>query len=227
MIIKIRIQTAIRQSLLPAVKIKDIGPAVKALSPLPGQIQSLSQTPVAPGKHALHDAGLAVMVLQEHVFYTGRFNQQSLFSPNLCQRILRHPLKRGIGLWYKRRNADRDLATALPRDLLIFPLHLAGQLRNGHYILVRLTRQTDHKVQLDLFPAIGKGRADRLQQVVFRHALVNHIPHSLTAGLRRKSKPALPHRLHLLRHIDAEGINTQTGQRHADFFLFEILDHFI
>ena len=188
-IIKIRIQSAILQRLLPAFKIKHIRPAVKALPALPGQIQRLAQTAVATGEDTFHNTGLSVMILEGNIFDPCRFNQKTLLPANLLQRILRCPLKRRIGFRHKGGRTDGYLAAPFACNLFKLPLYLFRQLGNGQHVLICLTGQADHEIQFNFFPAVGKGRAHRMQQVFFRNALVDYVTHPLTARLRRKARP--------------------------------------
>ena len=167
------------------------------------------------------------MILERDILHTSSLDQQSLFPMDLLQRILRRPLECRVRLRHKGRSAYRNLAAALACNLLKLPLHLPCQLRNGKHILICFAGKPDHKIQLHLFPSVFKGCAHRMEQVFFRNAFVDHIPHPLAAGFRRKSQPAFTNRLHLFRHIHAEGVDAQAGQGHADFPIFKVCNHFI
>ena len=68
-------------------------------------------------------------------------------------------------------------------------------------VLVRLSRKTQHKIQLDLVPASVKGHGGSDHDVILRDAFVDDIPKPLGPGFRRKGQRALPDILHLLHDI--------------------------
>ena len=167
------------------------------------------------------------MILEGNIFDPCRFNQKTLLPANLLQRILRCPLKRRIGFRHKGGRTDGYLAAPFACNLFKLPLYLFRQLGNGQHVLICLTGEADHEIQFNFFPAVGKGRAHRMQQVFFRNALVDYVTHPLAARLRRKRQAALPHRLHLFGHVNTERVNAQAGQRYTDLPVLKVCNHSI
>ena len=74
---------------------------------------------------------------------------------------------------------------------------LVHQLGDAQHILVGFRGQTQHKVELYVVPASGKGLGAGIQNFVFGQILVDHVPKPLGARLRSKGQTAFPDGLQL------------------------------
>ena len=163
------------------------------------------------------------MVLEMDVLQIGEgIFQQHMFPVEFFFGILAYPLERGIGFGDEIGHTDRDPGSHMACDFLIFPLDLLGQFRNGQYIFVGLCRQSDHEVQLHLGPAVFKSRSHCMHQVVFRHTLIDHIPHPLAPSFRSEGQAAFPHRLDFLGQFHGKTVDPQGRQGNAHPILPEI-----
>src|SRR4028119_2060156 len=101
------------------------------------------------------------------------------------------PLKRSMGLRRKVRNGQikTKALSALSTTLSLQP---ANCLRNPQHISVRLTRQTNHEVELNFIPACKECCFHTSQQFFVSQPLINDVPHPLSSGLWSKGKTRLP-----------------------------------
>ncbi len=94
-------------------------------------------------------------------------------------------------------HADIDLAPAAGR-----PLELAQakcKIHHGIKILIALSRQPDHEVKLDQLPSHPECASHGFDDFGFADVLVDHVPQSLTSGLRCNREAGLanlPDKIH-------------------------------
>ena len=104
---------------------------------------------------------------------------------------------------------------------------LINQLRNAQNILVSFRGQTQHKVELHIVPAAGKGIGAGAQDLILCQILVDHIPQALSTGFRRKGQTAFAHGLQLFHQLPGEIIRPQGGYRQIHPVLLAVRNHLI
>ena len=128
------------------------------------------------------------------------------------------PLKRRESLGHKEGSADRDLAAAVPlflRDFFIIGgRNSVGQVRDRDPVLLRFCREPQHEIELDLVPAPAEGFPGSGEDLLFRDALVDHIPEPLRSGLRRECQTAPADVLDPGHEVEGKGIYPQ--RRHLE-----------
>ena len=115
-----------------------------------------------------------------------------------------------------------DTWTRRPRFLLLavcFQVLMTFQTSSSdaQHVLVRLCRQAEHKVELDVVPAAGKGRGAGGENLLFGDVFIDDVPQPLGTGLRCKGQAAFADLLQLLHQLIGEVVGPQRGQRHIDF----------
>ncbi len=109
------------------------------------------------------------------------------------------------------RDCDTDVAVTAGEPPRLD--HLPGEIRDGEHVVVGLGGQAAHEVQLDLPPALGVGRADRTDQVIFADHLVDDLPQPFGAALGREREPAAPAVAgELVGECDVERVHPGRGQ---------------
>ena len=92
------------------------------------------------------------------------------------------PLERSERLWYKEGGAGRDLAFPVPfflGNLIISPCDLVGKPCDILHILLRLRRESQHKVQLHLGPSALESLSCTFQDDLLSQSFVDDIPKPL------------------------------------------------
>ena len=130
-------------------------------------------------------------------------------------------------LWYKAGYANSYSNAPTACNLLVLSSYLLRQLGNPHNILVSFCRQSHHKIQLYLLPALTESRLCSSHKVFLSNTLVDNIPQSLSTSLWCKGKTTLAHLLHFVSQINGKAIYTQRWQRKAYFFILEITKQII
>ena len=186
----------------PGIMLIEIRPAIEFGSILPGLIEHLAQAAVTTGKHALDHGQTGIMIIERNGAVRDVFLQQTLTAFELGNRQLTEPLERRIRFRHEAGHGNRHLDAAPPLDLRIEIDHLLRQSGDADDILVRLSRQPHHEVELDLLPALTESRAAGIHEVLLGNTLVDDIAQALGPGLRRKGQTGLADLLHLMRQLD-------------------------
>ena len=155
------------------------------------------------------------MVMERNRAVAYALLQEPLPALEFFLRHLRKPLERRVRLGHEARDGHRDLDAALPLDFLVAVDNFLREFCDADDVLVRLGRQPHHEVELDRLPALLERRAHRVQQVVFRHVLVDDVAQTLRARFGRKRQAALSHLLQSLGDVDGETVDAQGRQGKA------------
>ena len=89
---------------------------------------------------------------------------------------------------------------------------MGRDLGNAEHVLVRLSREAQHEVELDRAVAAGKGAAAGGQQVLLGEILVDGVAQALRAGLGRKGQAGLSSLLQSLHERHGEVVGTQARE---------------
>lgn len=200
----------------------EIGPAIELGSVLPGLIENRSQPAVTTGKHAFNNRQAGIVVVKRNRSICDVLLEQTLTTFKLRNRQLPKPLERRIWFRHEAGHGYRNLNPTTPLNLCIEVDDLLSQFCNTDDILVSLGRQSHHKIELDLFPALAERGATGTHEVLLRNALIDNIAQPLRTSLRRKRQARLADLLHLMRQINRETVDTQRRQREAYFLIPEI-----
>ena len=182
---------------------------------LPGPLQYVGQTAISTGENSLQIAGLDIMpVVGNGAVPPEGIPQQVYPALILLPGDLGLPLEGGVGLGHKPRGRHGDPHTPGPIGGTLPPgeIDLAGQVGNAKNVLVRLSGQSQHEVQLDAVPSPGKGGADGLHQVLLPQVFVDGVPQALRTRLRRKGQAAFTYPLQPFHQPHREGIRPKGGQ---------------
>ena len=130
------------------------------------------------------------------------------------------PLEGGVG--FRGEIADRqvELEAADIAHLETQPLHRVG---DAVHIVIGLTRQADHEIELDLSPAITHRRLDALAELLIRQTLVDDVAQALGARFRRKGESALTGAAQDVGDVVVKAIDALTRQRQADVVLLQAI----
>ena len=161
---------------------------------------------------------LAVELLLELVLYDGGSGNILFIAVHPC------PLEWSKRLGDKKGGACGDLAFSISfllGDLVISPGDLIRQPRNLFHIFFGLRRQAEHKIKLYLIPSSFKGLSGPFQYHLFCQPLVDHVPQTLGACLRRKCQAAFADILNLAHDIQRKGIDPKGRQGNIDSFLLK------
>ena len=132
------------------------------------------------------------------------------------------PLEGRVGLGDKVRRGDVNAKAPFLVHGVFFPRqdHLVHQLRDAENILVRFRGQTQHKIELDIVPAAGKGVGTGRQNFVLGQIFVDDVPQALGSGLRCEGQAAFPTaRLKPLHQVAGKIVRPEGGDGKADFIL--------
>ena len=99
------------------------------------------------------------------------------------------------------------------------------QVGNAEDVLIRLRRQAEHKVQLDVIPPALKGRRAGRQDFLLRDVFVDGVAQALRSGLRREGQSALAHLLELVHQLSGKVIRTQGRKRQVDLARRAVVQH--
>ena len=144
-----------------------------------------------------------------------RSSEQVLPSQKLC-RGHAVPLERRVRL--RREVADGDVEIESPKIPAALLQHHAG-VRDAEHIGVRLPRQTDHEIQLDLAIAVLHGCTNAMEQVVIRKPFVDDVPQPLGPGLRREGQSGLAGSPEDVGNVVIKAIDPLTGQLEGDVLI--------
>ena len=75
---------------------------------------------------------------------------------------------------------------------------LVDQLRDAQHIRIRLRREAQHEVELDIVPAAGKGGGAGREDLLFGDVFIDDVPQALRPGFRGEGQAALADLLQLL-----------------------------
>eukprot|EP00205_Picochlorum_sp_RCC944_P005008 CAMPEP_0182616094 /NCGR_PEP_ID=MMETSP1330-20130603/37125_1 /TAXON_ID=464278 /ORGANISM="Picochlorum sp., Strain RCC944" /LENGTH=288 /DNA_ID=CAMNT_0024836109 /DNA_START=30 /DNA_END=896 /DNA_ORIENTATION=+ len=163
-------------------------PAVVGRPQLPRPLDDVGDSSVPPGDEVLHgaDPGWGEVGLDLSQALEG--GAKHLLLPQKLGRAHAVPLERRVGLW--REIGDGHVDGQVPPATSAFLLQPLDRLVDAHDVLVRLTGEADHEVQLDLPPSLVPGGFHAAKELLVRQTLVDDVPHALCAGLGGKREAA-------------------------------------
>ena len=225
------VDPACPESVHPDIHAEEVCPGVKERTVLIGILNYLPESPITAGKDTLEHGSVGLMPHVADallVLHGANFIFHDL-SPGkiILLPVHRRPLEGCERLRHEEGGRDGDLAFAVAfglGDLVVIVADCLGQMGDALHVVLRLGRQSQHKVELDLVPAAVESRRGPLHDILFRDALVDDIAEPLRAGLRREGQGALLDILHLLHHIEGEIVDAEGRQGNIDGFCPEIVN---
>ncbi len=177
---------------------KLIRPCIKQRTLFIHGFDDIRNASVTSCKNALQNGFVRIVILISYALlvqlrhYLG-FNDSSLF-PELIFLIHRCPLKRCKRLRYKERRARRYLRFSVSflfgNGIVIRHRCLLAKMSNLLYIILCFSRQTKHKIKLNLIPSALKCLRCSVEYILLCKAFIYYISHTLASRLGRKCKTA-------------------------------------
>ena len=131
----------------PFLKVEVFFPCIKLTSILPGLLDDLPYPSVASCKNTFQNTALCIVKFDMNAFATDSIKQSVSDLFYSLKGNHRMPLKGGMCLGYKRRNADIHLSK-IAADALFQVRNMIGKSCNGIDVVVRLSGKSDHKIEL-------------------------------------------------------------------------------
>ena len=203
----------------PVVQVELLRPGVEALATAPGALDEARGLAPHAREHGLDERGGGIVAVHADRAVAHALEQQLLPALHVLVIELRAPLEGRVRLGDEDGDRDGDGEAAAPRlghDLAAEFEHVVGEVRYGHHVVIGLSGQTHHEVELHAVPSLEVGGAGGAVEVLLGHVLVDDVAHALASGFGREGQTALLLARHLERHVDAEGVEALGGDAHRD-----------
>ena len=188
---------------LPELEPEPVAPAVKAGAAPPGALHQVREPLIAPREKTLQKAHPGIVPLEADVPVLQPALEMGLLGQGLLEADLADPLEGRVGLGDQGRKAQGDLPAApLFHDTV-------RQVGNPLQVLLLLTGQTDHEVELDGIPARLVDAPSRGNQVFPGVSLVDDVPQAPGPGLGGKGEARLPDLADLFDERRAQGLHAK------------------
>ncbi len=202
----------------PDVPLHRAVPRVETRARPPCPLHCFAYASISSAQNPLQNAPVRLVHLQVELALPRPLLEQHVLAPHLLETVHPLPLQRRVRLGHERRHRGRDprgprLLAATP------PPRLPRSYRRQHdplEILLRLRRQPEHEVELQLVPPHVQRTLRRLRNLLLGHVLVDQIAHPLRPRLRRERQPRRSHLAKPLQHFCRQAVRSQRRhpQRH-------------